>query len=357
MHSVLNRAQTEGTPLVDGETATFVWRGKHPPVLIGDFTDWEDGTPPTFKRLARELWACSIRFPAEAYLEYTYVLGGERQPDPYNQRTTPNGIGKENHYFYMPAGGPTPFAHRDRSVPRGTVTRYIIQNRSREYVTGRQRTVHLYQPPVAELVPLVVVWDGVDYLRRARLPVILDNLIAQRHISPVAMAMVQNGGGARMLEYACSDTTLGFLVKSILPLARANLRLTDPLRGGYGVLGASMGGLMALYTGVRLPHIFNKVLTQSGAFSHDEYELVVYDLIRHAPITPIKIWMDVGAYDFGEIRTSNQAMAKLLQKNGHAVTFHQYNAGHNFPAWRDNVWRGLEALFGIPLESDPQPFK
>lgn len=357
MHSILLRAQTEGTPLVDGETATFVWSGKHPPVLIGDFTDWEDGIPAIFTRLSRGLWACSLRFPVDAYLEYTYVLDGERQPDPYNKRTTPSGLGKINHYFYMPAGGPAVLAQRDRSVQRGRVTRHIVQTRSGELVTGRQRAVYLYQPPVAELVPLVVVWDGVEYLRRAHLPVILDNLIALRRIRPVAMAMIQNGGRARNVEYTCSDTTLGFLTQSILPLAKANLHLTDSQRGDYGMLGASMGGLMALYTGVRLPHIFNKVLTQSGAFSHDVYEPVVHDLIRHAPIEPIKIWMDVGAYDFVEIRTSNQAMAELLQEHGHAVTFHQYNAGHNFPAWRDNVWRGLEALFGISWASDPQRFK
>lgn len=346
MQDILLRAQTAGTPLIEGETATFVWQGKHPPVVIGDFTHWEDGAPRTFKRLSKGIWTCALTFPADAYLEYAFLLDGQRRLDPLNPRTTPNGLGKTNQYFYMPAGGPTPFAERDPSIPHGTVTRQVIETGAMELVVGRKRTVHFYQPPVAEPAPLVVVWDGVDYLRRAHLPVIVDNLIAQGRIRPVALAMVQNAGRARMVEYACSDPALGFLTQSVVPLARAHLRLTDPRQGNYGALGASMGGLMALYTGLRLPGIFNNVLSQSGAFSSEEYESVIYELIRHAPVQPIKTWMGVGAYDFTDILSGNRTMLGALQGRGYTVCFRKNNAGHNFPAWRDDIWRGLEWLYG-----------
>ena len=346
MHEMLLRAQAAGTPLIDDNTATFLWHGKHAPLLIGDFTDWEDGPPQTFTRLSQGVWTCSLTFPPDGYLEYIFILDDERQPDPFNPRTTSNGLGKINHYFYMPAGSPTELARRNPSIPHGTVTRHILRSEATDLIIGRQRAVYLYQPAVKELSPLVVVWDGVDYLRRAHLPAILDNLIAQERIRPLSLAMIQNGRRARTVEYACSDATLGFLIQSVLPLAQSNLRLTDPQQGNYGVLGASMGGLMALYTGVRLAHIFNNVISQSGAFSREEYDPVVCDLIRHAPIQPIKIWMDVGTYDFPEILTSNHSMAALFQERGYTATLRQYNAGHNFPAWRDDLWRGLEALFG-----------
>jgi enterochelin esterase-like enzyme len=346
MHKILLRAQETGTPLIDGETATFVWQGNQPPVIIGDFTNWEEGSPRTFKRLRRGFWTCSLTFPADAYLEYAFSMDGARLFDPYNSRTISNGLGKINQYFYMPGGGPSPLASRDPAVPHGTVTRHVIWTGSMDLVTGRQRVVHLYQPPVTQRVPLVVVWDGIEYLRRAHLPVIIDNLIAQERIRPVALALVQNAGRARSMEYACSDPTLGFLTQSVLPLARSNLGLTDPHKGNYGVLGASMGGLMALYAGLRLPHIFSNVLSQSGSFSSDEYEPVVYELIRHAPVRPIEIWMGAGAYDFTEIITGNRSMLAALQERGYTITFWQNNAGHNFPAWRDDVSRGLEWLYG-----------
>jgi enterochelin esterase-like enzyme len=345
-HELIQRAQTDCTPLIDGNTATFVWHGSRPPQVIGDFTHWDSGPAQPFTRLGRGVWSCTITIPSDAYLEYIFILDGERLPDPFNPRTTPNGYGKTNHYFYMPAGSPTALARRVRSNPQGRITRHVVWNDPSELITGSRRTVYLYQPPVDEPAPLLVVWDGSDYLRRARLPVLLDNLIAQKRIRPLALCMIQNGGPARTVEYACNDATLGFLTRSVIPLAQANLRLNDPHQGEYGVLGASMGGLMALYTGLRLPERFNRVISQSGAFSREEYDPVVYDLIRYIPIPRLKIWMDVGAYDFPELLSANRTMATLLQARGYNVALRQYNAGHNYPAWRDDLVGGLEALFG-----------
>ena len=122
-------------------------------------------------------------------------------------------------------------------------------------MVGGKRPVWLYQPPTPDPVPLVVVWDGGDYYRRGRLTQIVDNLIAQRRIRPIALALVENGGPARVVEYACSDATIGFVMECVLPLAAERLRLLDVRTspGAYGVLGASMGGLMALYLGLRAP--------------------------------------------------------------------------------------------------------
>jgi enterochelin esterase-like enzyme len=342
-HNLIRRALSEPTPFIDGDTVTFVWRGRRPPHLIGDFTDWEDGTPATLSRITPSVWVYQLTLPADAYMEYAYVDGEERLPDPFNPRTITNGVGKFNHYFYMPGAAPTPLAERNPEVRHGLVTRHVV--RCEDMIASGRRTVYLYRPPVGWRVPLVVVWDGSDYLRRARLPAILDNLIAQQRIHPVALAMIQNGGRARAIEYACSEVTLGFLIKCVIPLAQANLRLTKIERGGYGVLGASMGGLMALYTALRLPHIFGNVLSQSGAFGSEERDSVVFDLLRYGPHLPIKIWMDVGHYDFPDLLAANQRMDELLMEKGYPVIFRQYNGGHNFPSWRDDVWRGMEELF------------
>ena len=34
-------------------------------------------------------------------------------------------------------------------------------------------------------------------------------------------------------------------------------------------------------------------------------------------------------------------------ERGYLLAYHEYNAGHNYPAWRDDIWRGLEALYGV----------
>lgn len=105
-----------------------------------------------------------------------------------------------------------------------------------------------------------------------------------------------------------------------------------------------MGGLMALFVGLRLPHIFGKVLSQSGAFEMDWYETVVLDLVRHGPLRPLQIWMDVGRLE--GLLEPNRAMHALLAEKGYDVTCREFSGGHNYTSWRNDLWRGLEALFG-----------
>lgn len=355
--SLLDRARRRGAPIVDGERVTFLWRGRRPPLLVGDFTNWELGDPVTLTELAPGVWAHERSFPPDAYLEYAYLgLRGARVRDPLNRRLTPNGVGSYNHYCYMPDAAPTPLARVAAGAARGRVTRHRLPTGG--LAVGSSRAVHLYQPPARGPVPLIVVLDGTEYLRRARLPLIVDNLIAAGRIRPVALALVASGGSARVVEYADNDSTLGFLLDRVVPFARERLRLVDPAArpGAFGILGASLGGVTALYAGLREPG--GRVLSQSGTFTfrlsaarHSyvptkrEFEPVVVGLVRELPPRPIRVWLDVGAFDY--LIASNRRMRDLLVARGYDVSYREYHAGHNFPAWRDDVWRGLEALFGV----------
>ncbi|MBN2146030.1 MAG: hypothetical protein JW726_01535 [Anaerolineales bacterium] len=346
MNPFLEQVRKKGNPLMDGERVTFVWEGESAPTLMGDFTDWGRGEAASLHQVAPGTWVYELECPIDAYLEYAFQDGERRFNDPYNPCRTWNGINAYNHYFSMPAVKHTPLVRRTKGIPQGRVSTHQI--REAYFAFGHQRMVHLYQPAVQEAVPLVVVWDGRDYLRRARLAVMVDNLIAQGRIRPVTLAMVENGRAARAVEYACSDATLFTLTDWVLPLARQHLNLIDLAEapGAFGVLGASMGGLMALYTGLRLPQIFGKVLSQSGAFSFDEFDTVVFDLARRTDPKGTKIWMDVGKYDFLYIKEANRRMNEVLAEQGYDYTFRWYNCGHNYTAWRDEIWRGLEFLFG-----------
>jgi enterochelin esterase-like enzyme len=343
MDPLLERAQA-GTPIIEDETATFVWQGEQAPQLIGDFTGWEQGDHIALAHMRPGVWAHTLTLPRDAYLEYAFWQDGERAADPLNPRTTPDGFGHDNHYFYMPDAAPTPLIRHQRNVPRGTLTRHIVENGF--LLVGGKRTVDLYRPPTEEPCPLLVVLDGQDYGRRGKLVTIVDNLIAQERIRPVGMALPYHAGQARAVEYACSEAQLAFLLHDVLSLAQAKLNLVDiqAKPGAYGILGASMGGLMALYAGLRAPRVFGHVLSQSGAFILGDYEPVVWPLVEHSPVQPLKIWMDVGRYEW--LLPYNQRMSDLLVAQGYQVSYREYNGGHNYPSWRDEVWRGLEWLFG-----------
>jgi enterochelin esterase-like enzyme len=348
--SLLDRIKTEYTPLIDGNTVTFVWHGRKVPYLAGDFTGWDEEKAIKLTKSGRDLWTYQHEFPPDAYIEYGFVRGKESLEDPHNPRQTSNGIGGYNHYFSMSGYQPNELIKKKPDVAHGTVRQFDLP--TDYFISGNQRKIYLYKPPSDERVPLMVVWDGRDYLKRVKLNNIVDNLIGEKRIRPIAIAFVPNGGQkSRMSEYACNDATLAFIMTGVLPLAERELNLLDTHRfpSEFGVLGASMGGLMALYTGARIPNVFGKILSQSGAFSWGDFNTAVFDLMTHSEEYNQSIWIDVGLYDLTGLLESNRKMRDLLVERKYRLTYNEFHAGHNNPAWRDDVWRGLEALYGTGL--------
>jgi len=340
------RAREEGNPIIQGETVTFVWHGRTAPRLVSDLGEWEE-RPRPLKQISREVWAVSLKLPRNAYLEYSFYDPRTKQHilDPLNTKSVPNGVGGRNAFFYMPEAAPTPLAHPSSGHFRGRLSRHQVSTDGMT-VNGK-RSVYLYHPAVTKPVPLVLVLDGIDYLRRVRIAQIVDNLIAQQRIQPVALALLQNGGGqGRMVEYACSEATLGFLKNIVLPLAASQLHLLDLHQhpGAYGILGSSMGGLMAVYAALRLPEIFGCALSQSGAFELGGMETVAMQLVRWMPRPGIRLWMDVGLLE--ELLDCNRRMHSLLLERGYGVDYHEFVGGHNTTCWRNDLGIGLEALFG-----------
>ncbi|MDL1900634.1 esterase family protein [Anaerolineae bacterium CFX9] len=352
MMSLLERARREGTPLIDGDQVTFVWHGDgKPPLLAGDWTNWNEPEAIHLTETEPGVWTHTTSFRRDAYLEYAFfhAFGSEpdtrdeRAADPFNRRPPVwNGIRDYNYTLHMPDYMPTDLTQRRRSVPRGALTRHMLPYPAR-------RTVWLYQPPVEAPVPLIVVWDGTDYARRARLPIIVDNLIEQKRIQPVALAMIHHGGRTRMMEYFASEWTTLIMSEFLMPFAASHLNLIDVKQhpGSYGVLGASMGGLMALFTGLTLPHIFGRVISQSGAFDFQyggRTEQVLYEMIRHFPRADIRIWQDVGLYEW--LLNGNRRMQRALLDRGYPVTYREFAGGHNYAMWADMLGEALITHFG-----------
>jgi enterochelin esterase family protein len=102
---------------------------------------------------------------------------------------------------------------------------------------------------------------------------------------------------------------------------------------------------MGLYTALRYPSIFGNVLSQSGAYAFGKHETEIFELIKKFDLRSMKIWMDIGMYDFRYLLEANQNLYPLLVTRDYDVAYREYPAGHNYPAWRDEVWRGLEYLY------------
>ena len=206
-NSTIQQAKRNGNPVIDGNEATFFWEGDHAPRLVSDVTNWDDSARP-FKRLsprlqpasAKTVWHCALSLPRDAYIEYALrdPVTQKNFPDPLNKRSVSNGMGGRNNYFYMPETMPSPFALRRADLPGGALTSHSVETKWLR--DDYERDIYLYRPPVKEPVPLLVVYDGQDYLHRAKLAVIVDNLIADRRIRPIAMAFLPGAGRWRNVE-------------------------------------------------------------------------------------------------------------------------------------------------------------
>lgn len=340
---LLALARTTGSPVLEENTATFLWQGASPVALIDDTHGWEAG-PQLMVPAAPGLWTITLQLPTDAYVEYAFQdpASGERILDPMNPQHVWNGLDGDNNYFYMPDAAQSDLVEVARGTPRGTLTRFQVG--TGEFAAGRRRGVTLYQPPGRSPLPLLVVLDGPEYLRRGRLNVIVDNLIATGLIHPFAMAFVQGGGAARTIEYSCSEATLAFLFHCVIPLAQEQLQLVPPGGAPYGILGASLGGSMAVFAGLRMPHVFGKVLSQSGAFRQPEGESVVMDLVRNLPPPEVDFWLNAGCFD--DQLEENRELAALMDRRGFRRSYREFSGGHNYTCWRNEIGRGLVRLFG-----------
>jgi len=342
--NLIERAQVEKTPLLSGERATFVWTGERAPVLAGDMTGWRPWeTLPGGQHMEEvepSVWACTLTLPPDAYVEYAYFLDGQRVPDPFNPRRVPNGFGETNNCFWMPQAPRSQLFRRRRGVKAGVVSQQIFQNM---LLAGGRRTVRLYRPALDGPYTLLLVLDGKDYFQRARLTTLADNLTHQGTIPPLAIAFLDNARQARFAEYGCSEALVGFVAQELVPWVASQVPLVQWV-GAHGVLGASLGGLAALWLGVRLPEIFGRVFSQAGGFALGfTKELGLVTLLRLGERLPLRIYMDCGQFD--PLLEANRMMKGILTARGYDVTYREFNAGHNYPAWREELASGLAWLF------------
>lgn len=331
------------TPIIEGTQVTFTWEGEKPPRLLGDKWGWDaDGEGVELTRVGKRLWGFTDTLPVNAYVEYHFLLDGEHVLDARNPRKCANGLGGYNNYFYMPKAIQSEWTLYNKKIKHGSVTRHRLE--AEPLITPPRRDVWLYQPVTEQAVPLLVVLDGRDYYQRGKICVTVDNLIAAGKIEPIALAMVDCSPTARFLEYACSDLTVGFLWKHVLPLARKNLQLINEKKhpGAHGIMGSSMGGLMSVFAAARLPQVFGKALSQSGAFEIWDQRPLVWDVIeKNKP--SIQIWLDNGKLDF--LFRENLRFKRFLTDLDFPFGYQEYCGGHNQTSWRNALWKGLSYLF------------
>jgi predicted alpha/beta superfamily hydrolase len=151
-------------------------------------------------------------------------------------------------------------------------------------------------------------------------------------------------GGGRADRYA------KFLIEEVKPFIEREYRtLSGPEKTGIG--GSSLGGLVSLYLGLKLPHIFGRLAALSPSVWWNQR--LMHRFAASADVRPRpSIWLDIGTREGPRIvQDVEQFRDVLLQKGwqlGRDLHFERVEgAEHNEAAWAQRVGPFLHFLYPV----------
>jgi enterochelin esterase family protein len=153
----------------------------------------------------------------------------------------------------------------------------------------------------------------------------------------------------RMAEYHTNERYAQFLEQELIPHIDQRYR-TRAERGARGMMGASMGGLMATYLALARPHLFSKVAGQSSAFFLEQEKLAT---LVSGLTANISFYFDVGVYE-AQFLPAHRHLVPLLQAKGCPCLFQELEGGHNWTNWRAHLKDLLIFLWGRETVEDAE---
>jgi len=185
-----------------------------------------------------------------------------------------------------------------------------------------------------------------------------DSLISSGEVQPLIIVGIYNAGKARVREYTPTkvprlgggraDRFAKFLVEEVLPFVQGEYRtLSGPAHTGLG--GSSLGGLVSLYLGLKLPHIFGRLAALSPSVWWNQR--VITRFVESSPFSlRPRIWLDIGTREGPRVIEDVEQFRDVLLKKGWRQGGDLYyerveGAEHNEAAWAQRVGPFLQFLF------------
>ena len=136
-----------------------------------------------------------------------------------------------------------------------------------------------------------------------------DRCIREGLIEPLIIVGIYNAGKHRLQEYTPTRMPrLGggrasryarFLIEEVSPFLQSNYRILGGMEN-TGIGGSSLGGLVSLFLGLRMPHVFGKIAALSPSVWWNQR--VILRFADAAPVHPRpRVWLDIGTSEGGRI--------------------------------------------------------
>jgi enterochelin esterase family protein len=358
-HAVLDRfVARHGSPIIEGERATFVYRGEADEVRVRHrVVGLPD--PLEMRRLpGTDLWAATTVLPEGSRVEYQLETRRgdhyERFNDPLNPREAHSPLGSSSVCAALGYKVPA-WARHDPEARPGELIDDVVRSKA----LRREQPVRIYLPArfsTALRYPLLVVHDGQDYLDYAAMRTVLDNLIHRLDVAPAIVAFIPPRD--RLREYPNHAPHARFVARELVPMLTERFPLIEAPEGRC-LMGSSFGGIASLSTAVRYPGMFGSLLLQSASLVFTDIGLdhgggPAFDPVvkfvnryRAKPTRPVeRIFMSCGIYE--PLITPNRSMVPVFRGAGMTVKYVEARDGHNWEDWRDRLRDGLSWIFPGP---------
>jgi len=329
-------------------TALLWYHGSAQRVCVaGDFNGWNPDSSAMQPIAHTDFFWMSLLLDPASRVEYKFVVDGRWMLDPANPQKARGGFG-ENSELRMPGYHAPDFIRPQPGLPEG----HLDTLRFRSAMLGRPVQVYVYTPPpsvhVEGPLPSLTVADGSDYLFFGDMKVVLDNLIAQRRIRPLIGVFLEprgdpqdDGTNSRMVDYILDDHYRSFLTGELRDTLMRHYPLsTQP--DETGIMGASLGGLLATYVALSPPAIYSLCAAQSPAYRIAEDS--VFSMASSSATLPHRVYLQAGT--LGDTQAETMQMAALLSARGAHVRYLEIPEGHNWGNWQAHLDELLSFLYG-----------
>jgi enterochelin esterase-like enzyme len=380
--------QKTGSPLIETSEGssqniliTFVWEGDSDTrnvVLVNTAIASSDFAEAQLGRIAgTNVWYRTYLGRSDARFAYELSVNDDMTPfdqvldwgkrtstfhaDPMNRRVFRSTImgGRAISYVEGPNAPPESWINPQSGTPKGHLDK--IQFESKQL--GNTRDVWIYTPPEFETLkhaktalPLLVVFDGGEYVSSVPTPTILDNLLAARRIPPMVAIFLGSPDGQRDQELNANAHFADFIATELVPWARERYPVSSTPAQNI-IAGSSSGGLAATLIAYKYPNIFGNVLSQSGAYffspSTEEEPELLPRMFANSPPRAVRFYIEVGALESNreafkgvKMLSSNRHFRDVLRARGYPVTYHEFFGGHSDLNWRGGFADGILALLG-----------
>ncbi len=357
--------EAEGTPLVESAgndqfLVTLLWRDQQASkrdkitCSMGGLLNSRSMAHSLFQLGDSDIWYRTYQLPATVRATYHFFVNNEPVSDPLSKHTLhvpPDEVSvfldKEMHLgiVELPAAPPEiPWLELKQETPRDILHSQLFSSST----VGHDYRLAVYTPynyhADNDPYPLLLLYDTWTYTEVIPASTLLDNLIAAGAIPPlVAVLFGHLCRKDRMQEMGFYEPFFTCVMQELLPYIQQHYAITrDPALSI--VAGASMGGIAAMYTGLRHPERFGNIYSHTGSFhsgppTERAYQRLEREIQQRA-LVPQRFYLDVGMLERDEMGhgspdggpnaiQSNRFIRDVLRARGYDVTYTEYPGGHD----------------------------